>query len=147
MPREGRGLRPNSGQKLGHNKDTITVPRCAFSGLLEPSIARRFYKLRVSGSLSRQRSRVRAPSSPRHTFQNTYGTYGLTVTIKSGSDKDPISPLLPNWSVFFFCLLTHVLHDHPYNLALCSSHVRVHSLCLNTQRDSVIRLFACRRSS
>jgi hypothetical protein len=63
----------------GHNMDTITVPRCSFSGLLEPPIARRFYKLRVSGSLSRQRSRVRAPSSP-PTFQKTYGTYGPKVT-------------------------------------------------------------------
>ena len=46
-----------------------------------------FCKLRPSFSLSRQRSRVRAPS-PRHTSPKTYGTYGPPiVTTKSGHNE------------------------------------------------------------
>ncbi len=62
---KGRGLgRGRKGRGRGHIKATITVPRCSHKRQLEPSVTLSFYNLRVSGSLSRQRSRVRAPSSP-----------------------------------------------------------------------------------
>jgi hypothetical protein len=58
---QGRGL---YGRGRGHNKGTITVAIRASKRQKEPSIALIFYKLPLSCALSRQRSRVRAPSSP-----------------------------------------------------------------------------------
>jgi hypothetical protein len=53
-----------SPQTRGHNKDTIRVTVGASGSQKGPFVPPDYFKLRVSGSLSRQRSRVRAPSSP-----------------------------------------------------------------------------------
>ena len=42
----------------GHNKDTITVPRCSHKHQKEPSVTLIFCKLQLSSALSRQRSFV-----------------------------------------------------------------------------------------
>ena len=55
----------------GHNKGTITVTIRALKRQKEPSVTPIFYKLRQNTALSRQRSRVRAPSSP-PSKQTTY---------------------------------------------------------------------------
>ena len=57
----GRGF---EGRGRGHSKATISGAMCPFGGSREPSVPPVFNKLRVSTRLSRQRSRVRAPSSP-----------------------------------------------------------------------------------
>ena len=46
---------------------TITIPRYAFSLPMEPSITRRFYKLRVSDSPSRQKATRHSAESSKHT--------------------------------------------------------------------------------
>ncbi len=48
----------------GHIKGTITVPTGSLGRIRLPSITPGFNELRQNGGLSRQRSRVRAPSSP-----------------------------------------------------------------------------------
>jgi hypothetical protein len=48
----------------GHIKGTITVSKGSSGRVRLPSITPGFNELRQSGGLSRQRSRVRAPSSP-----------------------------------------------------------------------------------
>jgi len=47
---------------------------------------------------------------------------------------------MPSLRVFFLYRLTQVGHDHSYNLALCSSLVRVHCLRVNIERDSTVRV-------
>ena len=50
--------------RRGHSKDTISIPRGVSERQKGPSEPSDYLGLRVSHSLSRQRSRVRAPSSP-----------------------------------------------------------------------------------
>jgi hypothetical protein len=57
----GRGLQ---GRGRGFDMGSITVPDRTLQRQKEPSVTLVFCKLRPSFSLSRQRSRVRAPSSP-----------------------------------------------------------------------------------
>ena len=61
--REGRGL---WGRGRGFDMGSITVPDRSLQRQKKPSVTLVFCKLRPSFSLSRQRSRVRAPSSPPH---------------------------------------------------------------------------------
>jgi hypothetical protein len=57
----GRGLQ---GRGHGFDMGSITVPDRTLQRQKKPSVTLVFCKLRPSFSLSRQRSRVRAPSSP-----------------------------------------------------------------------------------
>ncbi len=84
---------------------------------MEPPIARRFYKLRVLGSLSRQRSRVRAPSSPPYIPKDLRNIWDLSdnqIWVRYGCNKRLIER--------FEGVIHHPSHPiryHlPYNLAL-----------------------------
>jgi hypothetical protein len=69
---------------------------------------------------------------------------GPDVTMKSSSDSGPLRSSLDQLRVSFNLSLTHTVHHHPSNLALCGSLVRVH-VCVYT--SGVILLFAGRKSS
>ncbi len=79
------------------------------------------------------------PSSPPY-IPKRLRMFGYQVTIKSRSNKGPITALLRGFEVFFGCLLTHVGHHHPYNFALCGPLIRVHGLGVDIQRDPAVRV-------
>ena len=109
-----------------------------FGGLRRsPRVCKSLKNLKIQ--LSRQRSRVR-PRRPRHTFQNTYGTYGANVTSKSGFDMGAIRNLPPILRVFFLLHFTQIWNHHLHNLALCCPLVRAQCLCVNIERDPAIRV-------
>jgi hypothetical protein len=86
---QGRGSgRSHCGRGRGHIKDTITVPIRSHKRQKEPSVTLIFCKLQLSSALSRQRSRVRAPSSPPH-IPKIRIKWQPTVATQSGSNKPP----------------------------------------------------------
>jgi hypothetical protein len=58
------------------------------------------YMILIAIALCHGRGRGFEPRRPRHTFQNTYGTYGPKVTTKSGHNKGTISFLACILSLF-----------------------------------------------
>src|SRR5438270_12908603 len=83
----GRGLQ---GRGRGFDMGSITVPDRSLQRQKKPSVPLVFCKLRPSFSLSRQRSRVRAPSSPPHIpkeLRNVWTYSDIEIWVRYGCSK------------------------------------------------------------
>jgi len=85
----GRGLQ---GRGRGFDMGSITVPDRALQRQKKPSVTHVFCKLRPSFSLSRQRSRVRAPSSPPYIPEELIGIGGINWGAKEPQKCVPFAP-------------------------------------------------------
>ena len=85
----GRGLQ---GRGRGFDMGSITVPDRSLQRQKKPSVTHVFCKLRSSFSLSRQRSRVRAPSSPPFIPEELIGIGGINRGAKGPLKCVPFAP-------------------------------------------------------